>query len=212
MTRNAVLTVLLPGARIAPASSTWTWGHTRRENSGTNGFSRCSILVGRVRIITSLWWTGDDRTLPLLSHQMDKVERRETVWKLLGTGQAPHHQTRHRRIDKGLSCGAQPLVVLGHPPVVRDPGERSLYDPSTRQDPEASRRHQLLPIHLSALLSPLLSPRLGHLLRHWLRRFAHDLHAQTQYLLSPLSASPLVASVYPQVRKAQELGLRRLQQ
>src|SRR5215208_8264474 len=82
MTRNAVLTVLLPGARIAPASSTWTWGHTRRENSGTNGFSRCSILVGRVRIITSLWWTGDDRTLPLLSHQMDKVEPRETVWKL----------------------------------------------------------------------------------------------------------------------------------
>src|SRR3712207_231218 len=74
MTRNAALTVLLPGARIAPASSSWTWGHTRFENSGMNGFSRCSILVGRVRIITSLWRTGDDRTLPLLPHRMDKVE------------------------------------------------------------------------------------------------------------------------------------------
>src|SRR5215211_2833210 len=47
-----------------------------------NGFSRCSILAGRVRIITSLWRTGDDRTLPFLPHSMDKVERGETVWKL----------------------------------------------------------------------------------------------------------------------------------
>src|SRR5215203_2026469 len=66
MTRNAALTVLLPGARIAPTKSTCTWGHRRLENSGTKGLSRCSIVVGRVRIITSLWRTGDDRTLPLL--------------------------------------------------------------------------------------------------------------------------------------------------
>src|SRR5215212_1040147 len=66
MTCNAALTVLLPGARIAPASSTWTCGHRRLENSGTKGLSKCSIVVGRVRIITSLWRTGDDRTLPLL--------------------------------------------------------------------------------------------------------------------------------------------------
>src|SRR5215208_514866 len=72
MTRNAALTVRLPGARIAPARSTWTYGHTRLENSGINGFSRCSIMAGRVRIITSLWRTGDDRTLPLLSHKWIK--------------------------------------------------------------------------------------------------------------------------------------------
>src|SRR5215208_238662 len=74
MARKAALTVLLPGARIVPASNTWTWGHMRLENSGTNGLSRCSIMVGRVRIITSLWRTGDDRTLPFLPHRMDKVE------------------------------------------------------------------------------------------------------------------------------------------
>src|SRR5215218_4982421 len=67
MRRNAALTVRLPGARIAPAKSTWTCGHRRLENSGTKGLSRCSIVVGRVRIITSLWRTGDDRTLPLLT-------------------------------------------------------------------------------------------------------------------------------------------------
>src|SRR5215211_8979230 len=66
MTRKAALTVRLPGARIAPAKSTWTCGHRRLENSGTKGLSRCSIVVGRVRIITSLWRTGDDRTLPIL--------------------------------------------------------------------------------------------------------------------------------------------------
>lgn len=51
----------------APAKSTWTCGHRRLENSGTKGLSRCSIVVGRVGIITSLWRTGDDRTLPLLT-------------------------------------------------------------------------------------------------------------------------------------------------
>src|SRR5215204_1296970 len=76
MTRNAALTVLLPGARIAPASSTCTWGHTRLENSGMNGFSRCSIVVGRVRIITSLWRTGDDRTLPLPPYEWIKSRTR----------------------------------------------------------------------------------------------------------------------------------------
>jgi hypothetical protein len=65
------------GCGKAPASSIWTWGHRRLENSGMNGFSRCSILVGRVRIITSLWRTGDDRTLPFLPHRMDKVELEE---------------------------------------------------------------------------------------------------------------------------------------
>jgi hypothetical protein len=38
-------------------------------------------LAGRVRIITSLWRTGDDRTLPLL-HRLDKVELLETVRKV----------------------------------------------------------------------------------------------------------------------------------
>jgi hypothetical protein len=31
-------------------------------------------MAGRVRIITSLWRTGDDRTLPFLPNRMDKVE------------------------------------------------------------------------------------------------------------------------------------------
>jgi hypothetical protein len=79
----------------APASSTWTWGHMRLENSGTKGLSRCSILVGRVRIITSLWRTGDDRTLPLLPHRMDKVEPRETVRKV-PTGTKRGYTGRYR--------------------------------------------------------------------------------------------------------------------
>jgi hypothetical protein len=28
--------------------------------------------------------------------------RGETVWKLLRTGQPPHHESRHRHVDKGL--------------------------------------------------------------------------------------------------------------
>ena len=50
---RAEQTVLLAGARTAPASSTRTCGQTRLENSGANGFKRCSILVGRVCIVAS---------------------------------------------------------------------------------------------------------------------------------------------------------------
>src|SRR3712207_8474848 len=41
---------------------------------------------------------------------------------------------------------ALPILVLRHSTVVRDPGERSLYDPSTRQDLQAYGRHQPLPV------------------------------------------------------------------
>src|ERR671933_2711685 len=95
MTRNAALTVLLPGARIAPASSTCTWGHRRLENSGTKGFSRCSIVIGRVRIIASLWRTGDDRTLPLLPYRMDKVELEEVF------SEVQHGAAESRRVRRG---------------------------------------------------------------------------------------------------------------
>jgi hypothetical protein len=56
----------------------------------------------------------------------------ETVWKLLHTYQTPHHEARHRHVDESLPCGAQPLVVLGHPPVMRDPREGALHNPPTR--------------------------------------------------------------------------------
>src|SRR5215203_2795178 len=117
MTRNAALTVLLPGARIAPTKSTCTWGHRRLENSGTKGLSRCSIVVGRVRIITSLWRTGDDRTLPFFLTEWIKSSS-EAVWKFSGTCQAPHHQTDHGRVDERFCASTKPLVVFAHPPVL----------------------------------------------------------------------------------------------
>src|SRR5215203_4875555 len=136
----------------------------------------------------------------------------ETVWKLLSTGQPPHHQSRHRHVDKGLPAGAQPLVVLAHSTVVRDPREGALHHPSTRQDPEAFGRHQPLPVHLLALFGPLLGPDLSHLLGNRLWGLAHHLDAQPEDLLGPLSAPTPIASVHPQVLQARELGPRRLQQ
>jgi hypothetical protein len=47
---RAEATVLLPGASIAPAKSTWTCWKTLIENSGANGASTCIIVVGKVRI------------------------------------------------------------------------------------------------------------------------------------------------------------------
>src|SRR5215208_4767336 len=134
---------------------------------------------------------------------------RETVCKLLHTGQPPHHKPRHRRVDEGLSGCAQPLVVLGHPPVVADPREGALHHPPPRQHPEAPRRHQSLPVHLLAFLGPLLGPALGHLLGQRLSWLAHDLYAQPHRLLGPSLAPPLVSGIDPQVRKAPLGGQRR---
>jgi transposase len=47
-------------------------------------------------------------------------------------GQTPHHQPYHRGIHKRFCAGAQPLVVLAHPPVLGEPGEGPLHHPSTR--------------------------------------------------------------------------------
>src|SRR5215218_3483525 len=105
MRRNAALTVRLPGARIAPAKSTWTCGHRRLENSGTKGLSRCSIVVGRVRIITSLWRTGDDRTLPLLT--LTKWTK-SSLEKLFGKSDwVPNRGPKrvHRGLDRPLPTG-----------------------------------------------------------------------------------------------------------
>src|SRR5215216_2222326 len=122
---------------------------------------------------------------------------RETVWKVLRTSQPPDHEPRHRRVDKCLSGGAQPLVVFGHPPVVADPREGALHHPPPRQHCEISRGQKLLPVHLLAFFGPLLCPELGYLLREWLSRLAHDLDAQTQYLLGPPSAPSSVAGIDP---------------
>src|SRR5829696_9906931 len=131
MTRKAALTVRLPGARIAPAKSTWTCGHRRLENSGTKGFSKCSIVDGRVRIITSLWRTGDDRTLPLLTLTKWTKSSSETVRKASSANQTPRHQTAHRYVDERFASLRQPLVVFAHPSVVVYPGERPLHYPPT---------------------------------------------------------------------------------
>src|SRR5215217_6856868 len=89
---------------------------------------------------------------------------RDSVRKLLSTGQPPHHKASHRYIDERFARRAQPLVVLGHPPVVGDPREGALHHPPTRQDPKTPQWHQPLAVHLLAFLGPLLCPDLGHLL------------------------------------------------
>lgn len=75
MTRKAAATVRFPGARIAPASSTWACDHIRSENSGANGFSRCSILVGRVCIVASLGRLAT--SIPYLSRLPERLKSSE---------------------------------------------------------------------------------------------------------------------------------------
>src|SRR5215216_1857100 len=96
----------------------------------------------------------------------------------------------HCRVDKSLRARAQPLVVLAHPPVLSQPGERALYYPPPRQGHLPSRRHEPLPIEFPALLGPFPGPDLRHLLLHGLWGLAHDLHAQAHNLLGPPRMPP----------------------
>jgi hypothetical protein len=66
---------LLPGARIAPATSTQTCCQTLSENGGANRVNTCIIVVGRGYALDHLFLgdCGDERTLPLLP-RMAKVQ------------------------------------------------------------------------------------------------------------------------------------------
>src|SRR5215212_5559331 len=103
---------------------------------------------------------------------------RETVWKILSTSQPSYHEPCHRDIDKRFSGGAQPLVVLAHPPVLREPREGALHNPAAREDLEAPARKQLLPIDLPALFRPLLRPHHRNLLWRRLGSAMDDLDTQ----------------------------------
>src|SRR5215217_1105401 len=53
----------------------------------------------------------------------------ETVWKFSGTRQPPHHQADHCRVDERFCASTKPLVILAHPPVLREPGEGPFHHP-----------------------------------------------------------------------------------
>src|SRR5215213_5850907 len=127
---------------------------------------------------------------------------RETVWKILSTSQPSYHEPCHRDIDKRFSGGAQPLVVLAHPTVLREPREGTLHNPAAREDLEAPARKQLLPIDLPTLFRPLLRPPHRDLLWRRLGSAMNDLDAQAEHLFHPVLAPALVPGIYPQVRKA----------
>src|SRR5215212_2077449 len=103
---------------------------------------------------------------------------RETVWKVSGTHQPPHHQTNHSCVDERLCASAEPFVILAHPSVLIQPGEGAFHHPPPRQHHEASRRHEPLPVDRFPFLGPFLCPHLRYLLGNRLRRLAHDLHTQ----------------------------------
>ncbi len=114
---------------------------------------------------------------------------RETVWKTLITSQPPYHEASHRDIDKRFSCGAKPLVVLAHPPVLRESREGALHD-------DIPAREQLLPIDLPALFRSLLRPLHRDLLWHWLGSAMNNLDAQAKHLFHPaltLAPTPVAA-------------------
>src|ERR671910_1532274 len=83
----------------------------------------------------------------------------ETVWKVSGTGQPPHHEPYHCGVDERLRACAQPLVVFAHPPVLPQPREGPLYHPPPRQGHVPLRRHEASPVHFLALPVPLPRPR-----------------------------------------------------
>jgi hypothetical protein len=81
---RAEATVLLPGARIVPASSSWTCCQTRSENGGTKGVKSRIIWAGRVRTLRSpLFWPIAVTSVPYpLRPQMAKVQQKGHFRKL----------------------------------------------------------------------------------------------------------------------------------
>ncbi len=65
----------MPGARIAPATSTWTCWKTLFENSGANRVKTRIISAGRVRNKITSFWRIAVTSVPYPFHpQMAKVQ------------------------------------------------------------------------------------------------------------------------------------------
>ncbi len=111
----------------------------------------------------------------LISSEFPRIPLLETVWKILSTSQSPYHEPRHRHIDERFSGGAQPLVVLAHPTVLREPREGALHHPAARQYLKSTPRQQLFPVWLHTFFSPFSSPYPRYVPRDRLRGTTHDL-------------------------------------
>ena len=140
--------------------------------------------------------------------------RGETVWKLLRTGQPPHHEPRHRRVDEGLPGGAQPLVVLGHPLVM----EIHAKVRSTTQRLGRTRK----PLGGMSLCQSTSLPSLAHSAAQPAQRSATFSGSAFGACAPPLRSSPSPprptlcpspgSRIDPQMRKAREASAHRLQQ
>src|SRR5829696_1762088 len=133
--------------------------------------------------------------------------------KSSNTGKPPRHEADHGSVHQRLPARTQTLVVFAHPPVLVDPSDRPLHHPPSRQNQEAFRGHQFLPIRLDALFGPFPGPRHQHLFGSGLFRTLDELHAPTQRLFDPVLALVLssVARVQPQVGEARKSFLRSMQ-
>ena len=79
--------------------------------------------------------------------------------KSSNAGDSPRHEADHGSIYERFSTRTRPLVVLAHPPVLVDPGDRPLHHPSSRQ-------HLEKPLGGNSLCQSTTTPSLAHSLAH----------------------------------------------
>src|ERR687893_3278575 len=85
---------------------------------------------------------------------------RETVRKVLNTGQTPHHKATHRHLDERFCALRQTLVVFAHPSVLPQPRKGPLYPTHLRG------KNALEPSGGSSFLGSIETPSLAHSLAH----------------------------------------------
>src|SRR5215204_720103 len=95
--------------------------HARSGGSSAQGFK------GANRTAAPKW--RKQRGPGRLSRRTSENSPSETVWKFSGTRQPPHHQADHCRVDERFCASTKPLVILAHPPVLREPGEGPFHHP-----------------------------------------------------------------------------------
>ncbi len=114
------------------ASFQASFSHTVKQED----ILECKSLLQTLTLQLPIW---GEMSEAVIARKVADELRTCVKWLHSGTTsrQSGQHQSRHGKIDKGLTTGVRPLTIAGEPAVARDPGIGAFDHPSVFEGHES---------------------------------------------------------------------------